>query len=205
MPLPSVYDFKPRFQRLLHPVSDWLAKKRVTANMVTYSALFGSMLVGAGIAIFGPRSIRVLLVLPVWLLIRMALNAIDGMMAREYKMVSNFGFVLNEAGDVLSDVFLYLPLAFLAKDALLPVYVFCIGAILTEFCGIIPKTLGFGRRYDGPMGKSDRAFWIGLLSIVASVYPMTIIWWKYVFIVMALMEIVTCIKRINNGLKEESR
>ncbi len=205
MSIPSIYDFKPRFQRSLHPILDWLAKKHITANMVTYSALFGSILVGVGIGIFGPNSIVIISVLPAWLFMRMALNAIDGMMAREYKTVSDFGFVLNETGDVLSDVFLYFPLSFLFRDALLPVYIFCIGAILTEFCGIIPKALGFNRRYDGPMGKSDRAFWIGTLSIITLIYPAAAKWWKYAFIIMALLEIVTCVKRTSNGLKGDNK
>ena len=49
--------------------------------------------------------------LPPVLLARMALNAVDGMLAREHAMQSALGAILNELGDVLSDTALYLPLA----------------------------------------------------------------------------------------------
>ena len=52
-----------------------------------------------------------LILLPIILFLRMGLNAIDGMLAREHGMKSNLGAVLNEVGDVISDSALYLPLA----------------------------------------------------------------------------------------------
>ena len=44
----------------------------------------------------------------------MALNAIDGMLAREYGQKSRLGAYLNELGDVVSDAALYAPFALLA-------------------------------------------------------------------------------------------
>ena len=56
-----------------------------------------------GLAIFHFRSMRVLLLLPAVLFLRMALNAIDGMLAREHNQKSALGAILNELGDVFSD------------------------------------------------------------------------------------------------------
>jgi hypothetical protein len=50
-------------------------------------------IVGACIAIY-PEKRRPLLVLPGFLFVRMALNAIDGMLAREHAMKSRLGAVL---------------------------------------------------------------------------------------------------------------
>ena len=36
---------------------------------------------------------------------------------------------------------------------------------MTEFCGVLGQVHGNGRRYDGPFGKSDRAFFIGALAV----------------------------------------
>ena len=95
----------------------------------------------------------------------MALNAIDGIMAREHNMATRLGAVLNEFGDVISDLALYLPLATLDDRSHWPVVAFCIGAALTEFCGVLGQALGAKRHYEGPMGKSDRAFVIGALGL----------------------------------------
>lgn len=58
-----------------------------------------------------PESRWPLLLLPVFLFARMALNAINGMLAREHTMESPLGVILNEIGGRVSDAALYLPLA----------------------------------------------------------------------------------------------
>jgi phosphatidylglycerophosphate synthase len=39
----------------------------------------------------------------------MALNALDGMLARECNQQTRLGAILNETGDVISDIALYFP------------------------------------------------------------------------------------------------
>ena len=77
--MPTIYDLKPRFQALLRPLADGLAKAGVTANGVTLAALGLSLAHGAWLALL-PQSRWPFLLLPVTLFLRMALNAIDGMM-----------------------------------------------------------------------------------------------------------------------------
>ena len=77
----TIYDLKPRFQALLRPVSDALVRAGLSANDVTLGALLLSVAHGAWIALM-PASAWPLLLLPVTLFLRMAFNAIDGMMAR---------------------------------------------------------------------------------------------------------------------------
>jgi CDP-diacylglycerol--glycerol-3-phosphate 3-phosphatidyltransferase len=48
------------------------------------------------IVVTAPHSLRPLLLLPVTLFLRMAFNAIDGMMAKEQGLASPAGAVLNE-------------------------------------------------------------------------------------------------------------
>src|SRR4051812_42253001 len=100
--MPSIYDLKPRFQRALRPMLAVVAMAGITANQVTITAVALSVGFGAAIAVTGGAH-TLLLGLPVILLLRMALNAIDGMLAREFKQQSNLGLVLNELGDLISD------------------------------------------------------------------------------------------------------
>lgn len=74
------------------------------------------------------------LLLPIVLFVRMALNALDGMMARECNQQTRLGAILNETGDVISDIALYLPFLFLpvSNASLVILMLFC--TILTEFC-----------------------------------------------------------------------
>lgn len=188
----SIYDLKPRFQALLRPLVRRLAARGVTANGVTLSAALGS--VGCGVAIaLGPRP-EVLLLLPAWLFARMALNAIDGMLAREFGQKSDLGAVLNEVGDVVSDLALYLPLAVLA-GALWPAVWFVLLAVATEFCGVLGQALGGGRQYQGPMGKSDRAFVVGALGLVSALHPAALAAWPWALAAGALLGVWTCVRR----------
>jgi CDP-diacylglycerol---glycerol-3-phosphate 3-phosphatidyltransferase len=197
----SIYDLKPRFQNLLRPLAPPLVRLGVTPNLVTWVALIGSISAGAMIWLAGDRALGLAL-LPAWLLVRMALNAMDGMMARECRMVTSRGAALNELGDLLSDLALYLPLAHLHAGALWPVIAFVLGAMGAEFCGLLGQALGGQRIYDGPMGKSDRAAFIGALALLTLAAPSIIGAWPWIFTLAALLTLLTCRNRLSHVSRE---
>ena len=109
----SIYELKPKFQNLLRPLVRRLYGAGVTANEVTLAACVISVLLGGVLVKFADIPVLFFL-LPIWMFLRMALNAIDGMLAREFNQKSPLGGYLNEATDVISDAALYLPFAFVA-------------------------------------------------------------------------------------------
>ncbi|UUM26574.1 CDP-alcohol phosphatidyltransferase family protein [Acinetobacter colistiniresistens] len=171
--MPSIYQLKPAFQNLLRPFVQWLYSKKITANQVTLLAMFIS--VALAIALYSlhlyQQPLILFLLLPVWMLLRMGFNAIDGMLAREFNQQSKLGAYLNEICDVISDSALYLCFLGLASinSYLLGLVVFL--AILSEYAGVMAPLIGQERRYDGPMGKSDRAFWFSLIAVCVSFSP----------------------------------
>ena len=94
----------------------------------------------------------------------MAFNAIDGMLAREFHQKSVLGGYLNEIGDVVSDAALCAPFAFIAPFDAAGIGLVIVLSMMTEFAGALGPTIGASRRYDGPMGKSDRAAVFGALG-----------------------------------------
>lgn len=199
--MPSVYDLKPRFQKLLRPALNALDRAGLTPNAITVTAILGSIVVGAVVSQSAVKPV-LLLLLPAWLFLRMALNAIDGMMARELGMATQLGAVLNELGDAVSDLGLYLPLAFVHEPARWAVIAFSIGAVLTEFSGVLGRALGASRHYEGPMGKSDRAFVVGSLGLATYLFPVVGTAWPWIFAVAAFLTVVTCLNRVSQALKE---
>jgi CDP-diacylglycerol--glycerol-3-phosphate 3-phosphatidyltransferase len=161
----SIYNLKPRFQKLLRPLADTLAGAGVTANQVTLAALGLSVLAGGAVALW-PGAVLPLLLLPIVLFARMALNAIDGMLAREHNQASRLGAYLNEICDMLSDAALYLPFALLPGVSGPLVVLAVVLALVGEAAGMLGPALGASRRYDGPLGKSDRAFLFGALALL---------------------------------------
>jgi len=202
--MPSVYDFKPAFQRMLRPLANGLVASGITPNQLTLAAVVGSLAVGAAAGALA-GSHRWLLLLPAWLLARMTLNAMDGMAAREHHMSTRLGGALNEVGDVVSDAALYLPLAAVVPGSPWPAVAFALGAVLTEFCGVLGPALGGPRRYDGPMGKSDRAALVGMLGLAAGVDARALAWWPTVLWVASALTVLTCWNRVVRVVREPAR
>ena len=201
--MPSIYDIKPTFQSLLRPLTRSLASAGVTANQVTIAAALLSGAVGACI-VFNPVARWPLLVLPGFLFVRMALNAIDGMLAREHGMKSRLGAVLNEISDVAADTALYLPLALVPGFSLWLVVVITILSIISEMTGVVAVQIGATRRYDGPMGKSDRAFVFGLLALLLGLGVPTGVWLLYIQILLIVLLSLTIINRARRALLAKS-
>jgi CDP-diacylglycerol--glycerol-3-phosphate 3-phosphatidyltransferase len=195
----SVYVLKPRFQALLRPLVRLLAHHGITANHVTVLATLLSFLAGASITGY-PAARWPLILMPLALFVRMALNAIDGMLAREHGMKSNLGAILNELGDVASDIALYLPLALVPGISVHWIVSIVILAIVSEMTGVLAVQIGAARRYDGPMGKSDRAFVIGLFSLLLGLGWFSARWFNAVLMLISGLLLATIVNRARRGL-----
>ena len=150
--VPSVYALKPGFQNLLSPCVHRLAVWGITPNQVTLLACGLSVALGIDLTIGN----RLWILLPFFLPLRMALNAIDGMLARTHGLETKTGAVLNELCDLISDAALTIPFAYLLHPIGVGLAIFF--AALTEVAAIVG---GGPRRNHGPFGKSDRAVVLG--------------------------------------------
>lgn len=194
----SVYQLKPKFQALLQPLLRRLRSWGVSPNLLTLLGMILSLAMGI-FAFYGDRTIALIL-MPIVLLLRMALNALDGMMARQYNLQSKMGALLNEIGDVVSDILLYYPLYVLFAMDQIWIMCFLLLSVLNEFAGLLGQALGGARRYDGPMGKSDRALIVGALSLLflfaAPIYGYLTWIWMLVFCLL----IWSTLKRLRNAV-----
>jgi CDP-diacylglycerol---glycerol-3-phosphate 3-phosphatidyltransferase len=168
------------------------------------AAAIGSAVAGGLIGLYPDASWPLLLVGP-WLFVRMALNAIDGMLAREHGQKSALGGVLNELTDVISDAALYLPFACVdgVRPMLIVLVVFL--ATLTEMTGVVCVQIGASRRYDGPFGKSDRALAFGLIGLIVGLTGSAGAWIDWLLVTMIVLLVLTIVNRARNGLAEVTR
>lgn len=197
----TLYDIKPAFQNLLRPACGALASAGVTANQVTIGAMLLSIATGIVVAILHQEPC-VLLLVPVTLLVRMALNAIDGMLAREHGMQSALGGMLNELGDVVSDIALYAPFGLVAGVSPVLVTATVVLAMLSEMTGVVAVQVGASRRYDGPMGKSDRAFGFGLIAMLLGLGLEAGGWANACLGIIAILTATTILNRARAALGE---
>lgn len=215
----TLYGLKPRFQAVLRPSVSALARAGVTANQVTLTAAAGSLLVGgfaAGSVLFGGFAGGSVLfggfagigagwpflLIPAWLLVRMALNAMDGMLAREFDQKTPLGAYLNEIADVVSDAALYLPFALIAPFGAIWTGLVVLLAVVSEFAGALGPMIGASRRYDGPLGKSDRALVFGGLGLAGGLAPALPQALALAMPALAALLCLTILNRVRGGLRE---
>lgn len=197
----SIYSLKPRFQSLLRPIVRRLAARGVRANQVTLVAAVVSLLVAVLVA-WQATHLWLFALIPAWMLLRMALNAVDGMLAREFGQQSALGAYLNELCDVVADTALYLPFALLSGVSTLLVVVVVMIAALVEYAGVLGLMVGASRRYDGPMGKSDRAAAFGLLGAGVAAGLINSMWVNLILGLILLLLMYTLYNRVRRGLAE---
>ncbi|QOD13333.1 alpha/beta fold hydrolase [Psychrobacter sp. 28M-43] len=219
----SLYQLKTQFQNQLRPISNTLVEQNITANQVTVSAALLSVGTAYIIAKSAAEQQRLWLLLPSSLFVRMALNAIDGMMAREHGQTSRLGAVLNEVGDMVADTALLASLTPHINDkeqqtliANLPTNISTsqhhITALIalsigTELLGVTSNTMLGVRANQGPLGKSDRAFLLGMLGAFMGIRAKAPVSTKtqvalpaikmgQLFILTEIMLLKTCLNRL---------
>jgi CDP-diacylglycerol--glycerol-3-phosphate 3-phosphatidyltransferase len=170
----GLYRLKPASQRIVAPVARWLVRRRVPADFVTWLAV--PVGAGGGAALAASEAAPWLLwLVPAAAAIRLALNLLDGMLARATSSAHPLGELWNELADRLADVLFIGGLALHpAIDPRLPLLA-VVGAVLASYAGITAKAAGGRRQYGGVMSKPGR---MGTLAIVAPVAFLTgDAWW----------------------------
>jgi CDP-diacylglycerol--glycerol-3-phosphate 3-phosphatidyltransferase len=196
----SIYELKPRFQALLRPLVVRLDDMGVSANAVTLFAMAVSC--ALGLFLYLSPAPQLFQLLPLWMLLRMAFNAVDGMLAREFGHKSPLGAYLNELTDVVSDAALYLPFVLVAPFGWGSVASVIFLSALSEMTGALGPMVGGPRRYDGPMGKSDRAFVFGALGIWLGFAGSLPEWAFWIMPAVSLLILLNIVNRIRNGLRQ---
>ena len=200
----SIYQLKPAFQNLLRPGVERLYRRGVTANQVTLAAAGVSVVLGVLLASLS-QHLWLFALVPLWMIARMALNAVDGMLAREFGQQSRLGAYLNELSDLIADSALYLPFALLPGVSPLLVVLVVLLTLISEYAGVLGPMVGASRRYDGPMGKSDRAFCFGVLGAGVASGLLPFPWIDGLLVLILALLLYTLYNRVRQGLAEAAQ
>ena len=198
----SVYNIKPKFQKLLMPLLIILRRFGVSPNVITISSIFISFVISYFFWCYLDNHFY-LLIVAFGLLLRMMLNALDGMMARVYRLQSKTGEALNEVGDIISDVAVYFPLIKFSSLNIEVAILFIVLSVINEFAGLLAKVISLERRYDGPMGKSDRALLVGLICIVLYFTDTILTYLNYIFLLGSFLMIISSYFRLTKSNRNE--
>jgi CDP-diacylglycerol--glycerol-3-phosphate 3-phosphatidyltransferase len=171
----GIYQVKPAFQRSLGGIQQWLVERHVHPDWLTFGALGLSVL--GGVALYlAPEAVWLLATIPPIVLVRTALNALDGLVAKQTGLARAWGEVLNEFCDRLADLALLGAVALASPSNHLLGAVTIVAMLLTSYLAILSKAAGGRRQYAGPMGKADRMIVLGVASALGLLLPLI---WTY--------------------------
>jgi len=184
----TVYSLKSRFQKLLIPFQNRLIVWNISPNRITLFTCVLCVFYAALLA-WLPFTHTLLLFLPAFMLLRLALNALDGMVATKTKNKTPLGGVLNEVCDVVSDA-----AVFSAFLIVLPAYhvawwLVPLLALLIEFVTLSTYQVKQKRSQNGPFGKSDRAVYLGVFAVILWLFPQFLAGpsiWTFAYILLGI-------------------
>lgn len=194
----SIYKLKKQFQNILMPFCKGLANLGISPNQITIFTIILNIIFAFVLFKFSNFKFIYLLV-PIFFFLRMALNALDGMLASNFNMKTQIGIFLNETGDIISDSIVFYVFFKVINVSEYLAILFIFFSILTEYIGVVAFMVDGKRHYEGPMGKSDRAFFISILSLM--VYFEFYSFINYLLIFALILLILTNINRIKKALR----
>jgi CDP-diacylglycerol--glycerol-3-phosphate 3-phosphatidyltransferase len=136
------------------------------------------------------------------MLTRLALNHMDGIIARERGMKTPLGGLLNEMATPVEDMALYLPLAIRTELPAALIVCAVMSCALVEVAGLASVAIGGARRFDGPMSKVVRGVFFGVLvvAVVLGLAPASWVAWALVLALILL--VVTAGNRLKRAVEE---
>jgi CDP-diacylglycerol--glycerol-3-phosphate 3-phosphatidyltransferase len=196
--------FNAWLEKILHPAANILFNDGVRAVHVTLCAALICVAVGMLVAAFAFH-VWIFSLIPVWMLIRLAFNAIEAQLASEFGQHSRFGTCAHELSRVVAEIALFLPFSVVPKVSLLLVLLVTLLSILSEFAGLLGPLIKASRRRDGPMTSNLRTLFFGVFGAgLASGYlptaPINIM-----LAMMAVLLLVTIGRRIRRAVEEASK
>ena len=191
----STYSLKTGFQALLTPLRDLLIKLSVSPNALTLFTC--SLCILYAFLLQGKESSLFLIIFPLFLFLRMALNALDGMIASHTQQKTALGSVLNEVCDIVSDVFLFGAFIYLLPIKI-ELWIILIAFIfLLEFTSLAIFQAIAIRPYAGPFGKSDRAVFLGVVAVALLIFPNA----STLFMALSILGIILTLLTLFNRIK----
>ncbi len=134
--------------------------------------------------------------------IRTALNALDGLVARELKIKNQkFGEVLNEFTDRLSDTIIFVAFIFMQNVNIQLASVTLALILLSSYIAVLNKSAGGSRLYLGIIGKADRMLYLSIAALLTLILQNSNIF-NYLLILLSLGTIITIIQRFLASKKE---
>jgi len=164
----GIYGIKPWFQKQLQPIVK--ALWHVHPDVLTWGALGVSLTAAVVLNSAYEQPLLAIVAVPL-LFLRLALNALDGMLAKQTGKARPAGEVINELSDRLSDVAIFLSFAFWPDVKIHLVLLAIIAMLIVSYVGVLGKAVGAEREYGGLLGKAGRMILLMVACVIYAAAP----------------------------------
>jgi phosphatidylglycerophosphate synthase len=156
------------WQKALKPIVDLSVRRQVHPDVFTYSAIIISVIGAIGLYLAGSNHLWLWLIIPCAFL-RLLLNLLDGLVARELQLADAFGEVKNEFGDRIADVAIFFGLGFGGYVDIRLVFLLLTLILCISYLGILGKAVSGERVYSGIFGKGDRMISLAIFTLYPAI------------------------------------
>lgn len=164
----GIYSTKSMWQKALKPIVAVSVRYHIHPDFFTYSAIGVSVVAGISLYLTGKNHRWLWLVAPC-VLLRLLLNLLDGLVARELHLADTFGELKNEFGDRIADIVIFLGPAFGVYADFRLVIVLLSLILCISYLGILGKAMMGVRVYSGIYGKGDRMISLAIFSLYPAI------------------------------------
>jgi phosphatidylglycerophosphate synthase len=188
----GIYAIKPWWQGRLAGIESVLVKRHVHPDVITLAGVVCAGLLGAALIGTGHWPLLALAIPPL-AVGRLAANALDGLVARHTGLARPRGELFNECCDRISDILVFVSLAFTIQVITSLAWGVLVLALLSSYVGITAKAVGGKRQFGGLLAKADRMIFLAPFSPV-------VIWrgpvaWNWLLLAFIPALLVTLVQR----------
>ena len=145
------------FRRMAYGFVDYCVEKGIHADTISYFSVIFAIIAGVLLYLSSYKPF-LLLIAPLFYLLRGYCNMADGMVALKANKASYRGEVINELPDRISDTLIYLGLGLSMFANINLVYWVIFGMLFVSYIGVLGKAVGARRQYGGIMSKPNRMY-----------------------------------------------
>jgi phosphatidylglycerophosphate synthase len=152
-----------RDTRWAKALASFLAKRRVSPNLISIASVFAAAIAGAALLwtreANGVERIVTLVVAAAFIQLRLLCNMLDGMVAIEGGMGSKSGEIYNDLPDRIADPLIIVPVGYAITRFPFAIELsWCAGllAVMTAYVRVLGGASGLPQSFAGPMAKPHR-------------------------------------------------
>lgn len=187
-----------RHWQISRSLAKLLSSLQVSPNVISAAGLLFGL--AAGVALVATR-FNSILAPAFWLLaaflviLRLAANMLDGMVAIETNTTSRLGELFNEVPDRISDSAALIGLGYAAGGHIALGFIAAIAAMFTAYIRTVGKVAGASQQFCGPMAKPQRMNVIVGVALLCATIPTD--WAPLVgLILITVGSLMTAIRRL---------